>query len=151
MAKLPNLFHSQSAVLPYRFSDGTPELLLITSRNRKRWVLPKGFVEAGLTPWDSAIKEAFEEAGIEGEVSKKSIGSYHYEKWGGVCSVEVFLMKVVTEYETWPEASVRRKEWISLKTAAQRISEHGLREIIHRLPNVLYDTDDNPRRSHRTE
>ena len=151
MVNLPNLFHSQSAVLPYRFSGETPELLLITSRNRKRWVLPKGFVEAGLTPWDSAIKEAFEEAGIEGEVSKKSIGTYLYEKCLGVCSVEVFLMRVITEYETWPEASLRRKEWTSLNTAAQRVSEQGLREIIHRLPDVLDESHSSSRLRHPTE
>ena len=139
MAKRPDWFYRQSAVLPYRASSDTPEVLLITSRRRRRWVLPKGVVEPGLTPLDSAIKEAMEEAGIVGEVNARSIGSYSYEKWGGICEVEVFLMLVTTELETWPEAAIRHREWTPFETAARRVEEAELGDLIRRLPMIIQE------------
>ena len=70
----------QSAVIPFRRRDGQLEVLLITSSNNKRWVIPKGVKEPELSPRKSAAREALEEAGIEGPVSGESIGTYAYEK-----------------------------------------------------------------------
>ena len=137
MAKRPDWFYRQSAVLPYRVSYGAPDVLLITSRKRRRWVLPKGVVEPGLTPQDSAVKEALEEAGIEGELSSDGLGTYSYEKWGGTCTVEVFLMAVTTELEIWPEAAIRQRDWMSFEVAAQRVNEPELKTLIRRLPEVI--------------
>lgn len=72
---VPEWMYRQSAVIPYRFGADGLEVLLITSRKRKRWVLPKGVVEPGMTPAGSAEKEAFEEAGIEGRVDDRPLGS----------------------------------------------------------------------------
>ncbi len=80
----------QSSVLPYRLGKKGLEVLMITSMKRKRWIIPKGIVEPDMTPWDSAAKEALEEAGVEGDVSSQKIGRYHYEKWGGLCRCDVF-------------------------------------------------------------
>ena len=137
MAKRPDWFYRQSAVLPYRVSYGVPDVLLITSRKRKRWILPKGVVEPDLTPLESAVKEALEEAGIEGDVSPNGLGTYSYEKWGGVCTVEVFLMAVRTEFENWPEATFRRRDWMSFEVAAERVDEAELKKLILGLPEVI--------------
>ncbi len=88
------------------------EVLLITSLNSKRWIIPKGWPEADLTPAENAAREAFEEAGVIGKVSAKPIGSYHYLKerkdGGGVpCSVDVFALAVTKQLDDWPEKGAR--------------------------------------------
>jgi len=134
MAGVPEWMYRQSAVVPYRFGSGGLEVLLITSRKRKRWVLPKGVVEPGMTPADSAEKEAFEEAGIEGRVDGRPLGAYQYRKWDGTCSVEVFAMRVTGESDDWPEADVRTREWLPLSEAVGRVDEAELKALITALP-----------------
>jgi phosphohistidine phosphatase len=129
VGRVPDHFYTQSAVLPFRVDGGSLEFLLITSRRKKRWVLPKGVVELQLAPADSAAKEALEEAGIEGRVSEEPIGRYQYEKWDGTCSVEVFSMAVETAHDSWPE-SYRDRCWVGPTDAAARVSEPELKRII---------------------
>jgi len=128
--KVPDWMYRQSAVIPRRDGKHGPEVLLITSRKKKRWVLPKGVVESGMTPPASAAKEAWEEAGIEGTVDETALGTYDYKKWGGTCTVEVFAMTAVTEAADWPEAHFRDREWVSLDEARRRVDENGLKVII---------------------
>lgn len=137
MVKYPDWIYRQSAVLPYRQCDDGLEVLLISSRKGKSWVLPKGIVEPGLTPPVSAAKEAEEEAGIKGEVWAQSLGRYKYEKWGGTCEVDVFPMQVTAEQEDWPEAAIRRRKWMPFKKAAQRIGRGKLSKLLRRLPDVV--------------
>jgi len=124
----------QSAVLPFRQTKGKTEILLITSLDTGRWVLPKGKIEPGFSARRSAEKEAYEEAGIRGRVERKSIDSYIYEKSlkkGGVrCRVEVFPMKVRKELTNWPEKKERTRAWFSPNEAAQRVNEKKLKKIL---------------------
>ena len=129
MSKVPEHFFQQSAVLPWRRDRGRLEILLVTSRRKKRWVLPKGVRELDLDASSSAAKEAFEEAGIEGETSPEPIGIYQYDKWGGTCTVEVFAMAVHTSHEVWPE-SYRDRIWTSPEEAAEKVGEEDLKTII---------------------
>ena len=129
MTDRPAWHYRQSAVIPHRRRQGGLELLLITSRKRKRWVLPKGIVEPGLTPAASAAKEALEEAGVEGEVSAEPVGRYEYEKWGGTCRVEVFTLAVETVLGRWPE-EFRERRWLSPEEAARRVEEPELRRLL---------------------
>ncbi len=133
MTRLPDWIYRQSAVLPYREGNKGLEVLLISTRKGGRWIVPKGIVEPGLTPRESARKEAAEEAGIEGQVSDRSLGRYSYKKWGGTCDVEVFPMLVARELEDWPEAGVRRRKWMPLKKAAKRIDIAKLSKMVRRL------------------
>ena len=96
MAKVPDYYFDQFAVVPVRECADRIEILLITSRKRKRWVIPKGVKEPGLSGKDSAAKEALEEAGIEGVDYPSSVGTYQYGKLGGVCTVETYVMRVST-------------------------------------------------------
>jgi len=137
MAKFPDWIYRQSAVLPYRWRSKELEVLLITSRSGRRWVLPKGIVEPGMTAPASAAKEAREEAGIEGLVSQKNAGKYRQNKWGGTCQIEVFPMRVTFELETWPEAAIRRREWLLLKAAVKRVESKKLIKILQGLPQWL--------------
>ena len=130
--------YQQSAVIPYRIKNGKIEVLLITSSTGKRWVIPKGMIEPFMTPQASAAKEAWEEAGIVGQVLPTLVGTYEYQKWGGTCRVEVFLMQVETVLEVWPEASVRKRQWVSVKQAVKRVEEAELKRIFMTFPDTLF-------------
>lgn len=104
----------------------------MTSRKGTRWVLPKGVVEPGMTPAASAEKEALEEAGVRGVVGDQPLGTYRYPKWRGICTVEVFPMRVTEVLAGWPEAGSRQREWLTLEEARQRVAEADLRRILDR-------------------
>lgn len=111
------------------------EVLLITSLNSRRWILPKGWPEPGQTPAESAAREAFEEAGVTGKIGAQPIGHYHYLKEkkdgsGMPCSVEVFALAVTRQLHDWPEKGARELAWLPLDQAAARVSEPGLRQVL---------------------
>ncbi len=129
-----NLRIHQSAVLAYRVQKKRMQVMMITSLDTGRWVIPKGHIEGGLSARASAEKEAFEEAGLLGQVSKVSIGHFDYHKTelkgGGHCSVQVFPMRVRRAVPKWPEKDLRRRKWMSPKKAAASVAEPQLRRII---------------------
>ena len=135
---VPDYFFTQSAVIPYRIADGKPEIMLITSRKGTRWVLPKGVKEPELSLRDSAGKEAFEEAGVQGELDAEPIGHYEYAKWGGTCKVAVFPMAVseCLPAADWEE-SHRERQWLSPKEAMERLDEPELRKLVGKLGKRL--------------
>ncbi|MCP4328398.1 MAG: NUDIX domain-containing protein [Alphaproteobacteria bacterium] len=135
--QLPDWIYRQSAVLPYRQGAKGLEVLLVTSRKGSCWVLPKGIVEPGLTAAESAVKEAREEAGVDGPVGTEDFGRYRYKKWGGTCTVEVFPMEVRSEMDDWPESDMRQREWMTVSEAARRVDKKKLRKIIRRLPDAV--------------
>lgn len=139
MQKKPDYYYNQSAVIPYRGRSDNLEILMITSRKKKRWVIPKGIIEPDLTPTDSAAKEALEEAGLEGRVCPVPLGTYRYKKWGGTCQVEVFAMEVDKMLDNWLE-NHRDREWVSLRAAISRVQENRLKRIIESLP-IFLDTE----------
>ncbi|HSS14830.1 MAG TPA: NUDIX hydrolase [Rhizomicrobium sp.] len=126
----------QVAALCWRAKRGTAlEVLLITSLNSKRWILPKGWPEPELGPAENAAREAFEEAGVMGKISAQPIGSYHYLKerkdGGGIpCSVEVFALEVTKQLDEWPEKGSRKFSWLPVDQAAAHLAEPGLRQIL---------------------
>jgi 8-oxo-dGTP pyrophosphatase MutT (NUDIX family) len=130
VGSVPDHFYRQSGVIPLRRRGGKAEVLLVTSRKGKRWVIPKGVIDEGSSPEESAAREAWEEAGIRGALSKGEAGRYQYEKWGGVCTVRVFLLTVEEEADQWPERGTRQREWLGIEEAAARIDEEGLRLLI---------------------
>ena len=134
MKSRPSWFYRQSGVIPCRAGASGREILLITSRRRGRWIIPKGVIDPGTTPVESACKEAYEEAGIRGRVTAEPLGEYQYRKWGGVCTVQVFALEVSTELDTWPESSVRRRQWMSVLEAANAVEEGELKELILSMP-----------------
>lgn len=134
MEQVPAHFYTQSAVIPYRQVQGRFEVLLITSRKKKRWVIPKGVMEPELSAADSATKEALEEAGIRGSVSASPIGNYAYDKWGGTCTVQVHTMSVHEILDEWQE-SYRDREWVSIEEAVARVREPDLKQLIRQLPD----------------
>jgi len=126
----------QYGVLPFRpHADGGVEILLITSRESRRWVVPRGNPIAGLSPPLSAAQEAFEEAGIFGDVEIDPLGRYRYDKRrpsGDVdeAEVELFAMRVVEILDDWPERTQRERRWFSRQEAAAAVAEADLAALI---------------------
>jgi len=136
MGKVPSWFYNQSGVIPFRIRDKVVEILLVTSRKGKRWVIPKGVIENNLKPNESAIKEAIEEAGIKGKIYKESVGTYTYKKWGGVCTVIVYPMLVEKLLNEWEE-DFRKRKWFDIENATSKIEEKKLANIINRLTEFV--------------
>ncbi len=116
------------------------EVVLVTSRSGKRWVIPKGLIEPQLAPGPSAAKEAFEEAGVRGEVSSEPVGHYAYRKWGGSCEVAVYLMRVDAVLDDWPESAWRERIWLSVARAAERVAELELASLLRTSPRLVRAT-----------
>lgn len=134
---MPARFFSQSAILPYRWEDGQLEILLITNHTGKHYVIPKGVIEPGMTPVDSAAKEAFEEAGILGVPETRPLGEYSYKKWGGRCRVQVYPMEVREILKHWPEQQERSRLWVSTAKAIFLLKHKNLRRKISRWADIL--------------
>lgn len=108
--------------------------MLVTSRETRRWVIPKGWAEKGVEPHVLAAKEAFEEAGLVGEIGRKPIGSYRYLKQfrgkkatkSVPCEVVVFPLAVSRQLEDWPERGQRETRWFTPAEAAMLVEEGGL-------------------------
>ncbi|MBD2385003.1 NUDIX hydrolase [Cylindrospermum sp. FACHB-282] len=130
MSQTTNKVLKQSGVIPYRVRDGKIEVLLITNRSRQDWVIPKGGICKGMSPSDSAAKEAWEEAGVIGQVNTHQLGVYKYRKRGNTYCVNLFLLPVQLVLEDWPEASQRERQWLDINTAASLVKEASLKEIL---------------------
>ncbi len=126
----PDSWYRQSGVVAVRTRNGAPQVLLVTSYGGKRWVIPKGIVEQGMSPALSAVKEAWEEAGVTGKISRNMVGRYGYPKWAGVCTVLVYRLDVEQMHKSWPEGHVRRRKWLAPTTAAARVGDPVLARII---------------------
>jgi len=120
----------QSGVIPYIIEKDNIKIILITSRSGKKWILPKGFIDEGLTPSESAIKEAFEEAGVTGTVSETPAGFYNYTRQMKDYRVLLFPMKTENVNNKWPESSERERIIISLKSLKDYINDSGIISII---------------------
>lgn len=125
----------QVAALPWRRAANGIEILLVTSRETRRWVTPKGGRMTGLTDAEAAAQEALEEAGIEGRAADEPIGTFRYLKilkrraprW---CVVAVYALEVRVEHDTWQEQAERERLWVSRDEAVRRVDEPDLKALI---------------------
>lgn len=125
----------QVAALPWRRGPDGVEILLVTSRETRRWVTPKGGRMPGKTDADAAAQEAFEEAGVEGRVGAEPLGTFRYLKvlkrraarW---CVVALYGLEVTDEHADWPERGERERAWLSQAEAARRVEEPELKALI---------------------
>jgi 8-oxo-dGTP pyrophosphatase MutT (NUDIX family) len=125
----------QYAALPLSKHEGRTMVMLITSRETRRWVLPKGNPEKGLAPHVVAAKEAYEEAGLVGAVMREAIGTYRYQKrLSGTkvvpCEVKVFPFAVEQQLDDWPEREQRDTRWFTPVEAARLVEESSLAELL---------------------
>lgn len=128
----------QYAAVPWRYNGAGREVLLISSRDTGRWVIPKGWPIRGLSPGETAAREAYEEAGLGGRISKKPIGTFEYRKRmqdGRVfpTKVDVFALEQMVQHPEWPEQGQRKAQWFSVPEAAEAVQEPELKKIIRKL------------------
>lgn len=125
----------QVAGLCWRKAGRKLEVLLVTSRDTGRWIVPKGWAMKGLSAAESALREAYEEAGVEGKVSKSEIGRFPYvkvmgEDKGFPCEVAVFPIEVRRLRDNFPERAERRRKWFPLEKAARKVDEPELADLL---------------------
>lgn len=119
----------QSGALPYRIVDNRVVLLLVTSRRNGRWIFPKGSISAGMTAWDSAAKEAIEEAGVAGTIETSPIGTYQISDKGMRVAVDLYPLKVEQQFDSWKEMNQRLRHWVLLPEAQRLIADRSLSRI----------------------
>jgi 8-oxo-dGTP pyrophosphatase MutT (NUDIX family) len=133
----------QSAAAVFRGSGDERELLLVTSRDTGRWIVPKGWIEDGEDGAEAALRETWEEAGLIGEVLPGGpVGHYRYIKQrqrrgDAICDVDVYLLTLREERDQWPEKGQRRRKWFPIATAIGLIGEDGLKEVIRDAFQIL--------------
>ena len=129
---------SQVAALPFRIKNGRVEVLLVTSRETKRWLIPKGWPIKGKKPHKAAALEAREEAGVKGEVDDKPLGHYKYWKRRAahfdLCRVNVYPLEVSKQLRSWREKGQRNARWFEVEEAANQVLEPALADLIRSLP-----------------
>ncbi len=123
--------NTQVAALPWRQGESGVEVLLVTTRTTRRWVIPKGWPMAGKADYEAAAVEAFEEAGVKGHISRDPYGHYGYLKIsekGKARHVEatVYLLEVQHELDLWPEREERERRWMRPQDAIDLTGEGGL-------------------------
>jgi 8-oxo-dGTP pyrophosphatase MutT (NUDIX family) len=120
----------QASALPYRYHDGRLEFCLITSLSKRRWIFPKGYIDPGESPSDTALKEAEEEAGLRGRIVDLPLGTYHRFKWGRSLRVIVLLMEVSDVAGRWEDSAVRERRWVGFSEAAELLSGRRLHPFL---------------------
>jgi 8-oxo-dGTP pyrophosphatase MutT (NUDIX family) len=127
----------QYGALPYRFTPmAALEILVVTTRQSRRWIVPKGWPIKRLTPAKSAAREAFEEAGVRGKIGVRPIGTFSYKKTADAngaeadCEVKIFPLLVRRQSATWPESAQRVAQWVDPEKAISLIREPELKSIV---------------------
>ena len=126
---------TQFGALCYRVRNGKVQILLVTSRGTGRWIVPKGWPKDGVTPYQAALEEAWEEAGVKGKVTGNPVGIYSYVKGRDnlediPCIVVVFPIKVSNLKTEYPEVDQRKRKWFSPKKAAEHLSDPELKHLV---------------------
>lgn len=133
----------QAGVIAYRVENGRGEVLLITSRDTRRWIIPKGNIGRGKTALEAAELEAYEEAGVRGTIdSEIPLGFYTYSKrrqdlTAYPVSVEVYLLRVERQAKKWPEKGLRKLKWLPIGDAIRKIQEPGVVPLLKRLAELI--------------
>lgn len=126
----------QIAALPIIWDkEGRLRVLMITSRDSGRWIMPKGWLMDGKKPWHAAEIEALEEAGAVGFISDRAIGEYLYTKRIDRrtkirCRVVVYPMVVDKLKKRWKERKERKRHWFSPRKAAKLVDEKDLSALL---------------------
>jgi len=129
----------QAGVIPFVF-DKELKVMIITSKAfPDRWVLPKGHIEEGHSPQATAVREAFEEAGIRGVVSELPVGAYDYQKFGRSYHVLVYMLKITETLDKWPEQSFRKRQLLPLEHVLKNLRDANVMEIVKTAGAALND------------
>jgi len=126
-------FPEQAAAFPIRLRKRGLQACLIRRRDAGAWGIPKGLVDPGDTHEETALNEAWEEAGISGRLLGQPVGTYRYRKWGSKLTVAVFVMEVLHQESRWEESLIRERLWTSLDEAIELLSDHPVAPLLDRV------------------
>lgn len=137
----------QYGAVCWRMNRGKVEVLLITSRDTGRWVIPKGWPMQQRSPAEAASQEAWEEAGVRGHVADDAVGNFNYTKVmtpqrSVQCAVQVFALRVSELANKFPEKKERRRKWFVADKAARKVQEPELRNLLEVLRDQLHEVID---------
>ena len=121
----------QAGAVPFRERDGQRQYLLVTSQ-RGNWIFPKGIVEPGETPEETALKEAREEAGIHGVILPDPVASYDDHKWRAECVVQLYLLRYAEDCRSWEEKHLRERRWCGYEDALRLIKKPKIRSVLEK-------------------
>ena len=127
----------QSGALPYTIINDRVVFLLVTSRRTGRWIFPKGSISVGMSAWDSAAKEAMEEAGVTGEIGSTAIGSYQNSDKGMPIEVDLYPLRVDNQMEQWDEMDQRLRHWALLTETKRLLANRTLSRLVEALHREL--------------
>ena len=105
-------------------------LCLITAASSNHWSIPKGNIERGSSPEDTALEEAWEEAGLRGRIVGDALGHFEYRKFGSLLNVAVYVMEVESAAEHWDEEDIRRRRWVGPAEALRLLDGHPARPLV---------------------
>lgn len=128
---------THSGAIPYRFEGGELQILCITSRISKKWIVPKGVWDAGLDLNEVAAKETWEEAGVVGTIDDRALGIYEEDNEGRIDRVELFALAVEKQEEDWPEKSFRERRWLGFDEARSEIFYPDVAALMQKLKERL--------------
>jgi 8-oxo-dGTP pyrophosphatase MutT (NUDIX family) len=127
----------QAAAVPFRRDGAGIEVCLIRAFDSENWGIPKGMIEQDDVAEETALHETLEEAGLTGRLVGGPVGTYEYSKWDTLLSVEVYLLEVGGELETWEEEHFRERRWFPLPEALAMVARHPGRPVIERAARLL--------------
>jgi 8-oxo-dGTP pyrophosphatase MutT (NUDIX family) len=131
----------QSGVIPYAIVEATPVFLLVTSRQRGHWIFPKGKIPDHMTPAESAAREAYQEAGVEGVIAEAPVGTYRAWKTRGVrrvvIEVDVYPLRVERQHDAWRETGERYRHWVTLAEASRLITDKRIVALVRSFARTL--------------
>lgn len=133
----------QAGVIAYRLNHGQIQVLLITSRNTGRWIIPKGNINPATSPCEAAEIEAYEEGGVKGKIEGSiplGVYSYFKQRQSGKrfpTSVEVYLLRVTKQVKKWPEKRERELSWVAIADAIHLVEEPGVVPLLHRFSQLV--------------
>lgn len=132
MANKPDWLNERSAAIPIIRERGETKIVLVTTKPKHKgnWIFPKGQVELGMTPFDSAAKEAYEEAGVIGRISSTLLSEYQHNKWGGNMCVKVYTLDVTDILESWDEMRDRDRQIVTLDEAIEMVQSSQKQSLL---------------------
>jgi 8-oxo-dGTP pyrophosphatase MutT (NUDIX family) len=122
----------EAGCLPVRGAYPALEVLLVTSRYTGEWIAPKGAVEPGESPEEAAAREAEEEAGVRGRITRR-LGAFDHPRGAHLARTETFVLEVSDELARWPEQLARRRRWFRLEEALQEVKRPEVLAVLRLL------------------
>ena len=130
-------FPEQAAAIPVRRVGRGLQVCVIRRKDGNKWGIPKGLVDPGATHEETALAEAWEEAGIKGRLLGAAIGTYRYRKWGTRLTVAVYVMEFGQQAPAWEESAFRERRWVSFAEAGVLLADHPVAPLLDRAHTLV--------------